>query len=148
MKHIRPKEINVLLNQMSTASEGGDTPKWQRLHHEWSSRPAQVLLPIGELVTNNPSGHLWAWVKLGLVNTEAVIWPGRMTGLDAQGLEACVAIETNLMEALLFYSDLHSAKPTGGEEEPEPGYGDLPWDLRSEISHRAVFAGRCVILAC
>jgi len=96
MRRLKQSEVNALVIEMERAAAGPAT--WGPFYERTASQPARLILALGELTNAGIRGFVGAWKMQGRIETLPITDAYR---LNAQGLEGCAAVQTDLGVALM-----------------------------------------------
>lgn len=99
---IDEKKANKLIQELEHAASNPEL--WDLVYHKFASIQALLSFPTGELMNKKIEGFILGWklnnrIRLGSPITLS-------DNFNAQGLEGCVRVETDLINALLAYREL------------------------------------------
>ena len=104
MKLLPHKECKRLAASMSKAAQGGPA-SWDPWHRA-NNREAIVYLPCGEIMNEGIRGFVWAWHMQNRIVHVPTSEQSKIGGLNANGLEGLISVETDLCVALLVFREL------------------------------------------
>ena len=98
--------VAALVTQYESASQGGDTPAWRKLH-AMGQRPVRLIFWISEIVNPDVAGFLWAFEICGKLKKYAEAVDPALK-LAAQGIGPAYAVNCDLNTAIAFASQASS----------------------------------------
>jgi hypothetical protein len=96
MTRLTARQVQTRIEAMQRAALGG--AMWDAHYDALIAEKCRLLLPLGELLNPAIAGHVFAWQLCGALPAPGAIPDG--AGLNAQGIEGAVAIQTDLFTAL------------------------------------------------
>ncbi|MHC4072767.1 MAG: hypothetical protein ACYTGS_12175 [Planctomycetota bacterium] len=102
MRLLTHKETKQLVEDMERAALPQTWDAW----HKANNRPAIVYFPAGELMNDAILGFIWAWKMKDRIVLVPPSEQDKISGLNSNGLEGLIQVETDLCVALMVYRDL------------------------------------------